>query len=131
MKRLTIYIDHIVYADGIFTWICNFYQLMHKVYDIEGMTNVIKPELNDIFERYGIPVVKWNANVNYDTDILMLMLDFVVYPTNFTFWKKYKIVHCNYNQNILYYKENLVVLLLLLHEMKNINMIFHFLNIFV
>ena len=96
MKRVTIYIDHIVYADGIFTWITNFYQLLHKQYNIEVITKVIKPELNDTLSKYGIPVVKWNGSTNYDTDILMLMLDFVVYPTNFSYWKKFKIVHCNY-----------------------------------
>ena len=96
MKRITIYIDHIVYADGIFTWMTNFYQLLHKQYDIEIMTKVIKPELNNILEHYRIPVIKWNANANYDTDILMLMLDFVTYPDNFTFWKKFKVIHCNY-----------------------------------
>ena len=96
MTQITIYIDHIVYADGIFTWMCNFYKLLHKQYDIEIITKVINPELNDILDKEGIKVVKWNSQVTYDTDILMYMLDFVTFPTNFNCKKKIKVIHCNY-----------------------------------
>ena len=96
MTKITIYIDHIVYTDGIFTWMCNFHKLLHRQYNIEIMTQVIKPELNDILHKEGINVIKWDSNIIYDTDILIYMLDFVTLPTNFTCKKKFKIVHCNY-----------------------------------
>ena len=98
MTQITKYIDHIVYADGIFTWMCNFCQLFHKEYNIEIMTKVIKPEIEEVLDKQDIKVVKWNANVTYKTDILMLMLDFVRFPDNFTYKKKLKIVHCNYEE---------------------------------
>ena len=98
MTTITIYIDHIVYADGIFTWMVNFCRLLHKKYDIEIMTKVIKPEINDILNREQIKVVKWNEKVTYDTDILMYMLDFVRFPDNFNCKKKIKVIHCNYEE---------------------------------
>lgn len=96
MTQLTIYIDHIIYEDGIFTWMCNFYKLLHKKYAIEIMTKVIKPEINDILDKQGIRVVKWEENKTYSTGILMYMLDYVRFPNNITCKKKIKIVHCNY-----------------------------------
>ena len=96
MITITIYIDHIVYADGIFTWMINFYRLLHKKYNIEIMTKVIKPEINDILNREQIKVTRWNEKVVYSTDILMYMLDFVRLPANFNAKKKIKIIHCNY-----------------------------------
>ena len=96
MRLITIYIDHIIYQDGIFTWMCNFYELMKNSYEIEIVTKIVKPQINDILNKKGITLVKWNPNTIYDTDYLLYMLDFVVLPTNFTYRKKFKIIHCNY-----------------------------------
>ena len=96
MQRVTIYIDHIIYADGIFTWMRNFYKLMNNTYNIEIITKVIDLKLNDILTKDGIDIVKWNKNTVYATDYLLYMLDFVTLPTNFNYQKKFKIIHCNY-----------------------------------
>lgn len=94
--NITIYIDHIIYQDGIFTWMCNFHQLLSKHYDITILTKLIEPTNKDILERKGIHVETWNKDIQYITDYLLIMLDFVVYPSNFAYKKKFKIIHCNY-----------------------------------
>ena len=99
MTTITIYIDHMIYADGIFTWMCNFWDLLHRKYDIEFMSKVIKPEIKDILDWKQIKFTKWNENVTYNTDILMYMLDYVRFPDNFAYKKKIKIVHCNYEDS--------------------------------
>ena len=96
MINITIYIDHIIYQDGIFTWMCNFHQLLSKHYNITILTKMIEPTNKDILERKGIHVETWNKDIQYITDYLLIMLDFVVYPSNFTYKKKFKIIHCNY-----------------------------------
>lgn len=94
MTRITIYIDHIVYADGIFTWMCNFAQLFNKEYKIEILTKVIRDELKDVLEHYAT-VIEYKDGV-VETDYFMMMLDFVTPLKNVKAKKKFKIIHCNY-----------------------------------
>ena len=94
--KVIIYIDHIFYADGIYTWMCNFIQLFSNKYNIQVLTNYCKEEMKHELMYRGVEVLQWDATLNYSCDVLLQMLDFVVFPKNIECKKKYKIVHCNY-----------------------------------
>ena len=93
-EKITLYIDHIIYADGIFTWMINFAQLFNKEYNVEILTKVIRPELKDILENVASVVEYKDGYVT--TDYYIMMLDFVLPLKNVKAKKKYKMIHCNY-----------------------------------
>lgn len=95
-KKLTIYADHLTFKDGIFTWIRNFCNMLNTVYDITIMSKVYRSDIKEDLSKLTQTEV-WKSDEEYESDILLYMVDFVDFPLNINAKKEYKIVHCDYS----------------------------------
>jgi len=95
-KKLIIYADHLTYKDGIFTWIRNFCIMLNNVYDIKIVSKIFRNDINTELSKLA-QTETWEADKEYESDILLYMVDFVEFPLNINAEKEYKIVHCDYS----------------------------------
>ncbi len=94
-KSLTIYADHLTYKDGIFTWIRNFCTMLNSTYDISIISKIFRNDIKESLSELAKTII-WKADEEYETDILLYMVDFVEFPLNIEAKKEFKIVHCDY-----------------------------------
>jgi len=94
-KSLIIYADHLTFKDGIFTWIRNFCTMLNSVYDIKIVSKIFRKDIKESLSKLT-EIETWNEDKEYESDILLYMVDFVEFPLNVIGKKEYKIVHCDY-----------------------------------
>ena len=95
-KKLVIYADHLTYKDGIYTWIRNFCNMLNAVYDITILSKIFRNDINNELSVLA-QTETWKEDKEYESDILLYMVDFVEFPININAKKEYKIVHCDYS----------------------------------
>ena len=96
MGKLIIYIDHIVYINGIYTWLINMCTLLKDDYDITILSRIYRPDIKDKLEDL-VNVELWKEDEKYETDIILYSIDFVKFPSNIIAKKEFKLVHCDYS----------------------------------
>lgn len=95
-RSLIIYADHLTYKDGIYTWIRNFCNMLNTVYNITILSKIFRNDMNNELSILAQTEI-WKADKEYESDILLYMVDFVEFPLNINAKKEYKIVHCDYS----------------------------------
>lgn len=96
MGKLIIYIDHIVYINGVYTWLINTCTLLKDDYEITILSKVYRIDIEERLKDI-VNVELWKEDKEYETDIAFYSVDFVEFPLNIIAEKEYKIVHCDYS----------------------------------
>lgn len=94
----TIYVDHVAFAEGIFTWLYNTCKLLQKGDDkITILSKVFRIDLEQKLEKVA-NIEEWEESNEYVVNNLIFSFDFVQFPSNITWKHRYNIIHCDYSQ---------------------------------
>lgn len=94
-QSLIIWVDHMTFKEGIFTWVKNTCELLRDTYDITLLSNMFRPDIKqELFSLVNID--EYDKDEIYNTDLLLISFDYFELPTNIIAKKTYTVVHCDY-----------------------------------
>ena len=97
MKKIIVYSDHLIFINGIYTWIINFCKLLKDNYDILVLSKKYSTKVRNEINKVAQTDI-WHSDIDYETDTVILNFDFGDIPTNIKAANNYTILHCDYSQ---------------------------------
>ena len=97
MKKIIIYADHILFINGLYTWMINFCREFHDIYDITILSRKYSTRVRNDLNKYVYTDI-WREDAEYNCYGVIYQFDFSVNPTNIISEKNFTILHCDYSK---------------------------------